>query len=121
MPRRVADGRYRIWEVGGERAALAGYTDAGAHGARVGPVWTPVARRGRGYGTALVAALSRELLAAGAPRLFLADRRRQPDVERDLRTDRLPAAHRPLPFRLRRANGGGRLMTSPVSAPGSGR
>jgi ribosomal protein S18 acetylase RimI-like enzyme len=71
VPRRVADGRYRIWEVDGERAALAGYTAAGAHGARVGPVWTPVARRGRGYGTALVAALSRELLAAGAPRLFL--------------------------------------------------
>ena len=71
VPRRVADGRYRIWEVEGERVAFAGYTDAGAHGARVGPVWTPVARRGRGYGTALVAALSRELLAAGAPRLFL--------------------------------------------------
>jgi predicted GNAT family acetyltransferase len=71
VPRRVADGRYRIWEVDGERVALAGYTVAGAHGARVGPVWTPVAQRGRGYGTALVAALSHELLAAGAPRLFL--------------------------------------------------
>lgn len=71
VPRRVAEGRYRIWEVDGESVAFAGCTDAGAHGARVGPVWTLAARRGRGYGTALVATLSRELLAAGAPRLFL--------------------------------------------------
>ena len=62
----------------------------------------------RGYGTALVAALSRELLAAGAPRLFLMTDVGESDVECDLRAHRLPAAARPLPLRLRRAGGWGR-------------
>ena len=39
--------------------------------ARVAPVYTVPDRRGRGYATALVAALSRELLARGKRRLFL--------------------------------------------------
>ncbi len=42
----------------------------GAH-ARIGPVWTAPASRGRGYATALVAAASRELLDRGARRVFL--------------------------------------------------
>jgi len=71
VPRRLAAGRYRIWEDDGERVALAGYTECGADAERVGPVWTAVPRRGRGYATALVAALSRERLAAGTRQLFL--------------------------------------------------
>jgi predicted GNAT family acetyltransferase len=71
VPRRLAAGRYRIWEDDGERVALAGYTECGADAERIGPVWTPVPRRRRGYATALVAALSRERLAAGTRQLFL--------------------------------------------------
>jgi len=70
VPLGHAQGRYRIWEDKG-RAAFAGWSDAGTGDARVGPVYTPPARRRRGYATALVAALSRELLAAGHARLFL--------------------------------------------------
>ena len=65
-----AQGRYRIWDDG-ERAAFAGWSDAGEGDARVGPVYTPPAMREHGYATALVAALSRELIAAGRQRLFL--------------------------------------------------
>jgi len=65
-----AQGRYRIWDDGG-RAAFAGWSDAGEGDARVGPVYTPPAMRKHGYATALVAALSRELISAGRQRLFL--------------------------------------------------
>ena len=70
MPQFHAQGRYRIWEDGG-RAAFAGWSDAGDGDARVGPVYTPPAMREHGYATALVAALSRELIDAGRRRLFL--------------------------------------------------
>jgi len=53
-----------IWDAAGPGAMVAvpGYTP---HGARVGFVYTPPERRGRGYATAAVAALSRRLLASG--------------------------------------------------------
>lgn len=53
-----------VWDDGGAVAMVAvpGVTP---HGARVGYVFTPTERRGRGYATAAVAALSRRLLAAG--------------------------------------------------------
>ncbi len=69
--RRHAGGRYRIWEDAGERVALAGMSDAGDAGARIGPVWTPPAHRGRGYATSLVAALSSEILTRGTREIFL--------------------------------------------------
>jgi predicted GNAT family acetyltransferase len=43
---------------------LAGVVGRTEHGARIGPVYTPPALRGRGYATAAVAELSRRLLAA---------------------------------------------------------
>ena len=41
------------------------------HGARVGPVYTPPERRGRGYASSLVAAVSQAQLDAGCRSLFL--------------------------------------------------
>ena len=70
MPGRVALGHFWIWDDP-EPAAYAGFSDAAPDFARVAPVYTLPERRGRGYATALVAALSRELLARGKRRLFL--------------------------------------------------
>jgi RimJ/RimL family protein N-acetyltransferase len=68
---RIAQRRFRIWDHAGEAVAYAGFSDAGEAGARVGPVWTLPVHRGHGYGTALVAAVARELLARGKQELFL--------------------------------------------------
>jgi predicted GNAT family acetyltransferase len=70
LPRRVVRGEYWIWEDEGP-AAFAGFNDAAPDFARVAPVYTSPDRRGRGYATSLVAAISRELLARGKRRLFL--------------------------------------------------
>jgi hypothetical protein len=70
MPRRVALGHFWIWEDP-EPVAYAGFSDAAPDFARVAPVYTLPDRRRKGYATALVAALSRELLARGKPKLFL--------------------------------------------------
>jgi hypothetical protein len=70
IPLHHAQGRYRIWDDAG-RVAFAGWTDAGGGDARVGPVYSPPSARRRGYATALVAAISREILAGGLQRVFL--------------------------------------------------
>jgi GNAT superfamily N-acetyltransferase len=62
----------RLWENGaGHPVALAGYAGPTPHGIRVGPVYTPVAQRRRGYASALVASLSQALLEAGKARVYL--------------------------------------------------
>ena len=53
-----------LWDDGGPRA-LAGYAGLAPRGIRVGPVYTPPAFRGRGYGTACVAGLSQLLIDRG--------------------------------------------------------
>lgn len=53
-----------LWDDHGPRC-VAGYTGATRHGIRIGPVYTPPEHRGRGYGTACVAELSRQLLESG--------------------------------------------------------
>jgi predicted GNAT family acetyltransferase len=70
LPKRVARGQYRIWDDGG-RVAHAAFNDAAPEFARIAPVYTPPAHRRRGYATALVAAMSRELLGRGKRKLFL--------------------------------------------------
>jgi predicted GNAT family acetyltransferase len=70
LPERIARGEYRIWDDGGP-VAFAGWSDAGHDAARIAPVYTVPSARGRGYATALVAALAQALLAAGRRRLFL--------------------------------------------------
>jgi hypothetical protein len=70
LPERVERGQFRIWDDGG-RVAYAAFNDAAPEFARIAPVYTPPACRGRGYATALVAAMSRELLERGKRKLFL--------------------------------------------------
>jgi GNAT superfamily N-acetyltransferase len=70
VPQALAEGRYRIWDDGGP-TAFAGWGDAGDGDARVAPVFTARPRRRRGYATALVAALARELIGRGMRRIFL--------------------------------------------------
>ena len=60
-----------VWEDDGEVVSMSGSSYAPPGCARVGPVYTPPDRRGRGYATALVAELSRRLLAAGRSPCFL--------------------------------------------------
>jgi len=59
-----------LWDDDGpvSLAAIGGRTP---HGARVGPVYTPPERRGRGYASGLVAAVSQAQLDAGCRFLFL--------------------------------------------------
>jgi hypothetical protein len=59
-----------VWDDGGPAcmAAASAYTP---HGARIGWVYTPSDRRGRGYASACVAALSELLLGRGLRLLFL--------------------------------------------------
>ncbi|MDT8342621.1 MAG: GNAT family N-acetyltransferase [Longimicrobiales bacterium] len=80
-PRRAAPGRMRAarpdewmaltpW-MEGSPVAMAGVSGTTPHGARVGYVYTPPDRRGRGYAGALTAALSRRLLEGGRRFCFL--------------------------------------------------
>ena len=59
-----------LWEDG-EPVSLAGSGSDTPSGARVGPVYTPPEHRGRGYGSAVTAAVTRERLAAGRRFCFL--------------------------------------------------
>lgn len=61
--RRVA-GLTLLWEDG-EPVSMAGRAGQTPRGARVGPVYTPAAHRGRGYGSAVTAAMTRRLLEEG--------------------------------------------------------
>jgi uncharacterized protein len=61
-----------VWEDGAKGpVSLAGYGNPTPHGIRVGPVYTPPEQRGRGYASALVAAVSRQLLDEGRQFVFL--------------------------------------------------
>lgn len=65
-----ASAGFRLWDDGGP-VSLAGFGGGTPTGIRVGPVYTPPELRGRGYASALVAALSAQLLAAGRRFCFL--------------------------------------------------
>ena len=68
---RVSYGGITIWEAGGEPVAIAGATRQVAGMVRIGPVYTPPEHRGRGYGSAVTAAASQRLLAAGVEDVLL--------------------------------------------------
>ncbi len=74
MRRRIAGGRIWFWEdEHGERVHLTG-ANAPAYGvARIGPVYTPPERRGRGYASAAVAGVSQAILDGGARACLFTD------------------------------------------------
>jgi len=60
--RAAGNGSLVLWEDGGRAVSIAGHAGETPNGARVGPVYTPPELRGRGYATALTAALTAQLL-----------------------------------------------------------
>ncbi|MCC7361590.1 MAG: GNAT family N-acetyltransferase [Anaerolineales bacterium] len=60
-----------LWEADSRAVSLAGYGNPTPHGIRIGPVYTPSERRGRGFASALVAQLSQRLLDEGRQYVFL--------------------------------------------------
>jgi uncharacterized protein len=60
-----------LWRVAGEPVSIAGFAGPTGTGIRIGPVYTPLEHRRRGYATALVADLSARLLSKGYERCFL--------------------------------------------------
>ena len=70
VDRRIAAGGIYLWDDDGP-VAFASVGSRTPHGARVGPVYTPPARRGRGYASACVAGASQAGLDSGLRFLFL--------------------------------------------------
>jgi predicted GNAT family acetyltransferase len=76
--RDVVDGALRtgtrtfyLWEHDGRPVSMAGVTGPTPHGIRVGPVYTPRADRGHGFGSAVTAAASQAQLDQGRRFVFL--------------------------------------------------
>ncbi|HEX4109030.1 MAG TPA: GNAT family N-acetyltransferase [Solirubrobacteraceae bacterium] len=67
---RMADGSAQVWDDG-EAVSLVMTSPQIAGTVRIGPVYTPPERRGHGYASAAVAAVSRLALARGAERCML--------------------------------------------------
>jgi ribosomal protein S18 acetylase RimI-like enzyme len=64
VQQRVAAGSFHVWDHGGA-VAFAGTTPTVLGVVRIGPVYTPPECRNRGYASALVAELSRQVLERG--------------------------------------------------------
>lgn len=60
-----------LWEDGREVVCLVGVGGETPHGIRIGPVYTPPSRRGRGYASSLTAAASQDQLDRGRRFVFL--------------------------------------------------
>jgi predicted GNAT family acetyltransferase len=60
-----------FWDDERETVCMAGFGGRTPNGIRIGPVYTPPERRGRGYGSALTAALTARLLGSGLRFCFL--------------------------------------------------
>ncbi len=66
-----ADHGFTLWEDEGRPVSLTGFGSPTPSGIRIGPVYTPPERRGRGYASALVAEVSQSQLDAGRRFCFL--------------------------------------------------
>jgi predicted GNAT family acetyltransferase len=66
-----ADGGIVLWEDEGRAVSMAGFGGRTPNGTRIGPVYTPPELRGRGYASALTAALTQRLLDGGLRFCFL--------------------------------------------------
>ena len=62
----IADGRMGLWEDHGRPVSMVGRSVPAAGVTRIGPVYTPPELRGRGYGSACTAEVSRRALESGA-------------------------------------------------------
>ena len=69
--RRVAEGSMYVWSDGGVVVSMAAGVGETPNGMRIGAVYTPPEARGRGYATALVAAVSQHLLDRGRAFTYL--------------------------------------------------
>ncbi|MBW3612886.1 MAG: GNAT family N-acetyltransferase [Chloroflexi bacterium] len=63
--------RLYVWEVEGRIVSMVAAGGETPNGIRIGPVYTPPEERGRGYGTALTAAVSQDQLDRGRRFCFL--------------------------------------------------
>lgn len=63
-------GGFTLWEDADRPVSMTGWTRIPG-GARIGPVYTPAAERGRGYASNLVAEVSSQMLERGAEACFL--------------------------------------------------
>ncbi|WP_371618449.1 GNAT family N-acetyltransferase [Streptomyces sp. NBC_00454] len=68
---RISYGGTLLWEDGGGPVSMAGFHRPQSRASRVGPVYTPPAHRGRGYGAAITHAVSEAAYAAGAEEVLL--------------------------------------------------
>ncbi|WP_181310414.1 GNAT family N-acetyltransferase [Nocardioides campestrisoli] len=66
LGRRIEARLIHLWEVDGEPVHLTAVTAPALGVARIGPVFTPRAHRGRGYAAAAVAQISQQVLDRGA-------------------------------------------------------
>jgi hypothetical protein len=73
VDRRLENGEMLLWEIDGVPVSLAGTTRPIAGVARVAPVYTPAALRGRGYAGAVTTAMSRRMLDAGHEVILFTD------------------------------------------------
>jgi uncharacterized protein len=62
---------FDLWMVGGEAVSICGYGPRTPHGTRIGPVYTPPEQRGRGYGSAVTAHVTKQHLDGGLDYCFL--------------------------------------------------
>jgi predicted GNAT family acetyltransferase len=67
----ASDSGFGLWEVDRVPVSLAGFGGTTPTGIRIGPVYTPPVHRGRGYGTAVTAAVSALNLDRGRRVCFL--------------------------------------------------
>ncbi|MBH0775819.1 GNAT family N-acetyltransferase [Nocardia bovistercoris] len=74
MRRRIAAGRWWLWERDGEPVSLAAHQIPAYGVARVGPVYTPPAERGNGYASAVSAHVSHTLRTRGLAVCLFADK-----------------------------------------------
>jgi ribosomal protein S18 acetylase RimI-like enzyme len=68
---RISFGGLTVWEVAGQPVAMGGCNRPGAGVVRISPIYTLPDQRGRGYGGAVTAAVSRAALAGGADDVVL--------------------------------------------------
>ena len=71
VDKRLGYGGITLWEAGGVPVSVAALTRAVGAMARIGPVYTPPARRGHGYAGAVTAAVSQAALDAGVRAVVL--------------------------------------------------